>query len=213
MSNSSSTILITAPNYDMMTRYLSAWAGSYAEDMLAHNHQVHVLKEDKVNKTNFHGYINKNHPNVIIINGHGAEDRIAGHEHDIIIESQDAGVFAGSEIYALSCKSASVLGKVAVSLGATGYIGYSQDFILVSQPSKSTHPIDDETAALFLEPSKVIAISLAKGHGTDIAYSRGVAAYNESIRKALNSDVQSDDDKYIPYLMWNKQFLTNCKSS
>lgn len=205
-----STLLITAPDYDLVTRYLSAWAVLCASELSAHHHQVHMLKGNKVNRKNFEGYITKNKPNVVFINGHGSHDTITGHEYDVIADVRSATIFKGTEVYALSCKSAIALGAAAMSAGAKAYIGYVQDFILVSQPDKTTHPKDDATASLFLEPSKVIVTTLAKGHGPEVAIAKGRQAYNESIRKALNSDVQSDDDKFISFLVWNRQFLTSC---
>ncbi|HUY84984.1 MAG TPA: hypothetical protein VMU97_00535 [Candidatus Dormibacteraeota bacterium] len=154
--------------------------------------------------------VKKNAPNIIFINGHGAEDRVAGQDHKIIIDTRSANILKNAIVYAVSCKSARMLGAQAIKAGAKAYIGYIEDFILVSQPRKTAHPQDDTTAALFLNPSNHIMTSLVKGHSAKKAVAKGRAEFAKSITSALNSDVQSDDDKYIPYLMWDRQFLTAC---
>lgn len=205
------SVLVTMPNYDRMTRYLTVWAQRFIDDATRHGNTIYTLKEEHVTRKEFESYVSKQQPEVIFINGHGAEDRIAGHDNEIILDTLNAHVLKDIMVYALSCQSATTLGVHAVSHGrAKGYIGYVEDFIVVSQPSKTTHPEEDSTAALFLEPSNVIITALSKGYSAQVAAEKGKEAYTRSIIKALNSDVQSDDDKYIPYLMWNRKYLSVC---
>jgi hypothetical protein len=193
-----------------MTRYLSAWADKFIEQAQSQGHDVYILKETNANKAKFQGMVKKTKPKVIFINGHGDKDRIAGQDHKIIVDFKSASIFKEAMVYAVSCKSAQILGAQAVALGAKGYVGYTQDFILVSQPGKTAHPKDDKTAALFLDPSNQVISVITKGHSAKDAVKKGKNAFGHSITAALNSDVQSDDDKYIPYLMWDRQFLTAC---
>lgn len=204
------SILVTSPDYDRMTRYLSAWANVFINQAKNRGHKVYNLKEKNVNKKQFHSVVQKVQPEIIFLNGHGAENLVTGHEHDIIIDVASAGILKNAAVYAVSCKSARVLGMQAVKLGAREYVGYTQDFILVSQPRKTAHPKDDKTAALFLEPSNQVIHALSKGCSGQEAVVKGKAAFQQSILIALNSDIQSDDDKYIPYLLWNRQFLSAC---
>lgn len=204
------SVLVTCPDYDRMTRYLSAWANLFIGEAQKRGHVVYVLKETDANQEKFHGMVKKNAPSIIFLNGHGAEDRVAGQDHKVIIDTRSASILKNAMVYAVSCKSARTLGAQAVKVGAKAYIGYTEDFILVSQPRKTAHPQDDTTAALFLNPSNQIVISLVKGHSAKEAVAKGRTEFAKSITSALNSDVQSDDDKYIPYLMWNRQFLAAC---
>ncbi len=180
------------------------------EEAAAKGHIINTLKDEKVNRANFEGMITKMRPEVIFINGHGDADRIGGHDNEVILDTNTCGILAGARIYALSCKTALMLGPKAITCGAGGYIGYKQDFMLVSQPQNTHQPLEDETAALFLEPSNQIVSALAKGHDTRTVVAKGRAAYGRSIQKALNSDIQSDNDKYIPYLLWDRMFLSDC---
>ncbi len=207
------SILVTRPNHDRMTRYLSAWAGKFMDEAAAKGHTVHTLKDKKVTKTNFESMVAKVRPEVIFINGHGGEDRIGGHDNEVILDADSCSITVGAKVYALSCKTAVSLGPDAMASGAAAYIGYAQDFMLVSQPQNTHQPLEDETAALFLEPSNQIVGALAKGHDAKTAVAKGMAAYSRSIQKALNSDIQSDDDKYISFLLWDRMFLTNCSKN
>lgn len=204
------SVLVTCPNYDRMTRYLSVWAEKLMEDVRLHGNEVHMIKEAEVTRDKFESFIKKMQPSFIFINGHGAADRIAGHDHEIILDKDNVGILKGKVVYALSCQSAKVLGPLARKKGAAGYIGYTENYYLVSQPTKTTHPEDDETAALFLEPSNAIAYALSKGHSAEEAVEKGRAAYTKSILRAFNSDIQSDDDKYVSFLLWNRKYLTAC---
>jgi len=204
------SILVTCPDYDRMTRYLSAWADKFTEQAKKRGHEVYELKEKSANKAKFHGMIKKNKPAIIFINGHGDKDRVAGQDHEVIVDSKSASILKGTTVYAVSCKSAQILGAQAIKAGAQGYIGYTEDFILVSQPRKTAHPKDDKTAALFLDPSNQVIAAVSKGHSAQEAVAKGRIGFAQSISVALNSDVQSDDDKYIPYLMWDRQFLSAC---
>lgn len=199
--------LVTCPDFDLMTRYLSAWAHMLVEEFGAKGHEIYELKESQVTKKKFRGMLAKTKPSVLFINGHGNARQVAGQDQEIILDESSAALLAGTKVYAVSCQSAKILGKTAVQRGAKAYIGYSEDFILVSQPNKMRRPTEDSTAALFLEPSNHIIRSVLKGHGAQAAAEKGRQAYTKSISTALNSDVQSDNDKYIPFLLWNRQWL------
>ena len=204
------SVLVTCPDYDRMTRYLSVWAEKLMNEVQVHGNEVYTLKEAEVVRDKFESFVKKMQPAFLFINGHGAADRIAGHDHEIILDKDNVGLLKGKIVYALSCQSAKELGPLAKQAGALGYIGYSENYYLASQPSKTAHPQDDTTAALFLEPSNVIANAITKGHTPEQATEKGRSAYTKSIQQAYNSDIQSDDDKYIPYLLWNRKYLTVC---
>ena len=201
--------IVTAPDYDPMTRYLSAWARAFCENATKRGHNIYELDGRKASKVRLHGMIKKLKPEILFINGHGAEDKIAGHDNEIILDVNDVNILKSMVIYAVACKSAQLLGPEAVKKGARGFVGYMNDFILVSQPNKVGHPLEDTTAALFLEPSNDVIVSLMKGHSPVVAAKKGRASFTESIKKALNSDIQSDDDKFIPYLHWNRMSLAS----
>lgn len=205
------SLLATCPDYDLMTRYLSAWANSLIDELDKKGMPAYALREKDANRKKFEGMIQKQKPKIIFINGHGNADVVTGHDNEPIVDASNARLLKNSLVYAVSCRSAKTLGQLAVSKGAKCYIGYQEDFILVTNLEKTRHPMEDKTAALFLDPSNHVVRSLTKGHTPEEAIAKGKKAFSDSIRNALNSDVQSDDDKYIPYLLWNMQWLSLCQ--
>lgn len=205
------SILATCPDYDIVTRYLSAWASVVLAEASAKGYNVYSLRLKNANRSKLEGMLTKNKPDILFINGHGNAHQVAGQNNEVILDAASANLIQNTVIYAVSCQSAKVLGQLVVKEGAKGYIGYIEDFILASQPHKVSKPTSDKTAALFLDPSNHIIRSVIKGHSVEEAAEKGRKEFSKSIRRALNSDIQSDDDKYVPYLLWNKQWLV-CRS-
>lgn len=207
------SLLATCPDYDKMTRYLSAWAKKLLDEVKAKGQEVYALEEQSVDRKHFEGMVRKNKPDIVFINGHGNSSQVAGHENEVILDAASAKLLVNTVIYAVSCQSAKQLGQDLVAAGADGYIGYTEDFILVRQPQMMRRPLEDTTAALFMEPSNHIVRSLAKGHTIEEAVTKGKQEYTKSIRAALKSDVQSDDDKYVSFLLWDRQWLKGWSKS
>jgi hypothetical protein len=201
-------VLVTAPDYDIITRYLSVWSQKVVDSFESGSHDFVVLKNNDVTRKNLESRIQSNDFGTILLNGHGASDRVTGYNREPIVDTGNIKRLKGSEIYALSCKSARELGPYSIASGVRGYVGYAENFVMVSNYHNVSKPEDDSTAALFLDPSNIIATSLCKGNGVAESTARGKRAFRDSIRKALNSDTQSDDDKYIPWLLQDMSSLT-----
>jgi hypothetical protein len=204
------SLVVTCPDFDRMTRYLSTWAGEILRYCEAHGNATFVLSGEKANRRNLESFVKKHQPNILFLNGHGDDSRVAGHNNDIILDKDNVKIAAGTNVYALSCNSAAKLGALAMKNGAAGYIGYTKEFIMLSSATKTAHGAIDGKAKLFLEPSNVIVQSLAKGSIADDAAGKGRQAFLDSIKKAINSDIQSDDDKLVPYLFWDMKCLVSC---
>jgi len=204
------SLLATCPNFDRVTRYLSTWAGDILSYCEQHGHITYVLPDKKATRSNLEGYIKKNSPKIIFLNGHGSNSQVAGHDNEIILDNKNIGIVASANVYALACSSAAKLGPLAMKNSADGYIGYNKEFILSSNSSKTARGGRDDTAKLFLDPSNVIVQSLCKGNSADIAAEQGRIAFRNSIKEAMNSDVQSDDHKLISYLLWDMDCLVSC---
>jgi hypothetical protein len=204
------SLVATCPDFDRMTRYLSTWAGEILKYCEAHGNATFVLRGEKANRHNLESSVRKHRPDILFLNGHGDDSRVAGHNNDIILDKDNIKIAAGTNIYALSCNSAARLGPLAMKNSAKGYIGYTKEFIMLSNAAKTAHGAIDDKARLFLEPSNAIVQSLVKGSTADGATEKGRRAFLDSIQKAVNSDVQSDDDKLVPYLFWDMKCLTSC---
>lgn len=207
-----SSLLVTRPNYDLTTRYISAWAESVID--FAKKQSIHLfdLAGEKAKQDIFKSMIKKNNPDIVFLNGHGSEKMVTGQDQEIIIESGvNENLLKGKITYALSCKSAKVLGVESVKNGATAYIGYKDDFIFQYSKDKISKPKNDKTVALFLEPSNQIVISLLKGHKAIDAEKRGKNAFLKNIRKLITSQTPQDDGTNLRYLVWDMQNLVCCE--
>lgn len=58
-------VLVTCPNSDITTRYISAWAGKTIQELKSKNFQVFELIKERANKTNVEGMIKKHCPSLI----------------------------------------------------------------------------------------------------------------------------------------------------
>lgn len=202
----SKTILITQPNHDLTTNYISFWAEKVIAIAKKKGVKIVALKSKRANKKEFTSVNQKISPQLIFFNGHGDYDLIAGQNNEVLVQ---AGIndkcLAGKIVYALSCRSAKKLGKASVKNGAKAYIGYVEDFIFNYDRDKVSRPLDDKIVQLFLEPSNLIVSSLLKGHTTHESWS---ASQNDFKRKAVAIVASRDKiaiNSYLPTLLWDMQ--------
>ena len=102
-------------------------------------------------------------------------------------------------------KEAKNKGKSAIDLsqGATAYLGYKEDFWFRYNVMKISRPLEDQTAALFLEPSNYLVIALLKGHPTGYANNKSKALFRQNIEKLLIEGPSAEDYNAIRYLYWD----------
>jgi len=199
-----SSILITRPDHDVTTRYLCEWAKNVIAEAEKRGFSIYDLKGKKANKEKFEGIIAKTEPEVIFINGHGDSDCLSGYDNEVLVKAgENESLFAEKIIYALSCRSASELGRCSVKSGAIAYLGYMDDFVFLIEQDKVGHPLKDCTASLFLDPSNLLAISLIKGHSPQESFRRAQEAQKKTIRKLLTSESAKSSSGLLPFLYWN----------
>jgi dihydroxyacetone kinase-like predicted kinase len=194
--------LITRPEHDDTTFYLSNWSKETIK--LAEEKEANIsdLHREKANKKEFEERIFKYCPEFIVLNGHGDENSVAGHKNQelISIKSRDE-ILRLNIIYAISCRSAKNLGKKCIEKGTKCYIGYDDDFIFVYEKEKISRPLFDETAKLFLEPSKVFIETIIKNNSVKEALERSKKKIQENFVKTLSGNEQ--DTALARYLWWN----------
>ncbi|MBI2110213.1 hypothetical protein HYT51_00330 [Candidatus Woesearchaeota archaeon] len=105
--------------------------------------------------------------------------------------------------YAIACSSAKILGPKSITIGASSYIGYDDDFIFFYTPALMTHPLNDKTAELFLKPSTEIVNALIKNNTVEESLRRSKAMFKEHITKLLHSEVSRENTTMIRYLWWD----------
>jgi len=161
----SKRFLITRPEHDDTTRYLSSWSRRALELAQSKGIKILDLNKERANRKEVEGMLVKQTPELVVLNGHGNDDVVTGHKNEPLIKcGQNEKLLKGKITYAISCRSAKNLGRKSVQAGAKAYIGYEDDFIFLYDQLKITRPLDDETAGLFLKPATEVVTLLLKGY-------------------------------------------------
>lgn len=197
------SLLITRPEYDPPTYYLSKWSEAIINEAQKKGTKVIDLLRNKANRKRVIGTLQKVNPRLVVLNGHGSEDSVAGHQDEIILKRGDKGAVRSKIIFARSCGAAKILGCDAIAQGADAFIGYEEDFWLKCNTAQISRPLKDKTAALFLEPSNYVAVALLKGHPAGYANQKSKELFRENIKKLLIAGPTVEDYDAIRPLYWN----------
>src|SRR3989344_4384112 len=201
-------LLLTRPGHDYATRYLSAWAEKFFDLAKNKNYSIIDLYHERANRKEVESVIKKRDPCFVIINGHGNDDSITGHENEpLLMAGVNSSLLTGKIIYAISCRSARVLGKEAGQYVDPAYIGYRDDFILLYLEKHRTRPVEDKLAELFLNPSNLVVTTLLKGHSAKESVLRAQQEFLRNIQKLLTSKTKTDDSSALRYLVWDMKNL------
>lgn len=197
-------MLITRPNHDVTTNYLFYWSISLINLAKRRNIPISDLAQKRANLKEFTSVILKTKPTFIVLNGHGDDSVVTGYNNETLVDIDNSqSLLNGSVVYARSCKSARKLGPQAIISGCKAYVGYDEDFVFVSEAAKVSHPLEDKTAQLFLEPSNQVVISILKGHSPAESNRRSKEAYKRNIQKLMSSSSSKEDVELIPNLVWD----------
>lgn len=197
------TLLITRPEHDASTYYLSKWSEKIIDKAKDKSINVIDLHRKKANRDRVIGILKKRGPKLVILNGHGSDISVQGHNNEIILKEDDSEAIKDKIIYARSCRSAKSLGQNSITQGALAFLGYKEDFILVFNSTNVRKPLEDKTAELFLEPSNYIPVSLLKGHTAGDANKRAKDLFRKNIERLIIEGPSSDDYYAIRYLLWD----------
>lgn len=197
-------LIVTRPQHDVTTRYLSNWAEEIIQ--LAERKGVDVidLLRDKANRKELEGRIKKLLPELLFLNGHGDDDTIAGHDNEVLIKAEDNHeMLKGIITYALSCNSGKVLGQKVTEGNDSTFIGYSDEFIFVANNNYITRPLDDPQARPFMKSSNQVIVALIKGHSAREASERSKKLFQEHFIKLSSSNADQDSLQAAQFLWWN----------
>ncbi len=172
------------------------------------------LHRKRANRKEVESILHKKNPILVIINGHGSEDKVSGHENEpLLIAGDNSFLLKGKITYAISCRSARGLGKEVGQYIDTAYIGYREDFIFVYLEKHRTRPLEDKLAGLFLDPSNLVATTLLKGHSAKEAVLRTQQEFLRKIQGLLTSETSVDEYSALRYLVWDMKNLVLCSQS
>ncbi|OGM92429.1 hypothetical protein A2333_02525 [Candidatus Wolfebacteria bacterium RIFOXYB2_FULL_49_7] len=195
-------LLITRPRYDKPTHYLFHWAGDLIREAKSRRVKVVDLEKEKAIKSIFHSYLRKNAADVVIINGHGNEYEVAGHDGEIILAIDDGvHLLKDKNVFIRACNCGENLGVEIIKAGARGFIGYNQPFIFPFNRESVGKPMEDELAKPLLECSNQVGISLIKGNSIKKAQEDSMKKYEEKRSELLST--KTPDTYILPFLNWN----------
>ncbi len=196
-------LLITRPENDDATYYLSKWTEKLIKEVGGKGLKIIDLWRKKANRERFIGTVKKSNPKLLFLNGHGNEDNVGGHEQEPILTPEDKSVVDNKIIYARSCRSGKILGNILTNQNGATYLGYKEDFWLGYRPEKISKPLEDDRAALFLEPSNYVIQSLLKGHSAKDANKRSKILFAKNIEKLLADGPTNENYGYRAALLWD----------
>jgi hypothetical protein len=197
-------MIITRPQHDVTTKYLSAWAEEIVYFAESKGAEVIDLRKEKANKNDFVGRVKKLRPDVVFLNGHGDDDCVTGHDNKELVKAGDNhNILEGLITYALSCNSGKVLGPKVAKNKNTTYIGYKDQFIFMADSNYATRPLEDPKAKPFMEASNQVMISLLKGNRAREASEKSKNRFRDSYIKLSSSSSDSDSLQAAQCLWWN----------
>ena len=198
--------LVTRPEHDKVTRYLSEWSAEVINYANKNAIKIIDLGADKVTAGIFASYLKKQSPKLVLINGHGSPDEVAGHKDKTILKKgKNEGLLKNKIAYVLSCHSALELGPAAVKKGAKAFIGYNSPFVFLTDKNKECILEEDNLANIFKEPSNIISLSLIQGDTVEKAHQKSQEKYKELIKYYGSSNVTPEAKEIRFWLFWNMQ--------
>ncbi len=197
-------IFITRPEHEYGVYYLSKWQEEIVlPEAQSKGLKIVDFKGKRANIKSVSTFLTKQNPELVVLNGHGNEYVVTGHNDETIISEDNCSLLKGKITFAISCQSAKGLGREAVKKGARAYAGYDDDFIFYSNDNYYSHPLKDPIAKLFLTPPMRFIVELLKGK--TIAESNKISKdmIIHNMRSLANSESTNEQSSILRALFSN----------
>ncbi|OGL73333.1 hypothetical protein A3E39_00085 [Candidatus Uhrbacteria bacterium RIFCSPHIGHO2_12_FULL_60_25] len=202
-------MLVTRPNHDPATRYLSAWSLTLISEAKAKNIEVLDLTAHKAIRIHFEGRMKKKSPSFVLLNGHGSEETVTGQNNEVLVRAgENAQMLAGKVTYAVSCDSAARLGKEVGAIPDSVYIGYEKEFAFLQSHGYFGRPSSDPLAKPFMEFSNQVVRGLLKGHEAGKSVERAKEVGRAELNTLLSSSSDPNAQMAAAFLSWDIKYLT-----
>ncbi|MGC8812450.1 MAG: hypothetical protein ACP5O8_02580 [Candidatus Aenigmatarchaeota archaeon] len=199
-------LLITLPNYDDATHYVSSWSIPIIKEAEKENVKIFKLEGKKVTRKMFFSFLEKNKPRFLVLNGHGSEKAIYGHNDEEMIVEEDDKKFENKIIYTIACDAVKSLGNSIIKRGGECFIGYKGKFVFWFDLHKASRPLDDEKAKSFFVSTNAIPISIIKGNSTLESVEKAKNVFKKEIaRWRLSKEIEAPF--MIKALLWDLMSL------
>jgi hypothetical protein len=199
-------ILVTRPDHDLPTKYLYFWAQLLITAAKKIAFGVIDLKHKKANLQSLIKGLNKK-PVLVFLNGHGSKDCLTGYQNQPLLGADNnESIVSNTIVYACSCETAALLGEKCVQAGTVAYFGYKEPMYLCYSASKTKKPLQDKLAALFLDPSNLIPLSLLNKQTTKEAYGNSQTAMTNNLQYMLSTKATKTQRDAAPYLWSNIKY-------
>jgi len=196
------SLLVTRPNDDCTTNYLSFWSLSVIDEAKRKGFDIYDLFAKKANRKDFDSYLRFQKPDILFLNGHGNEKTVTGFAGETLLISSKKKPVKNTIIYARSCSAATILGSKLISWGAKAFIGYIREFIFGYTQSKITRPLEDSLARLFLEPSNLVVTTILKSHKVSEAVERSKEMMYQNFKKMISATA-TYEERYSASWLWS----------
>lgn len=196
-------LLITLPTSDDATEYLSVFSAPIIEECKQRDVKVKALRQKQATRKEFEKNLKELDYNFIVLNGHGRDTAITGHNGEqIIILGENENLLSKRITYARSCWAASKVGRKCVEDDNGGcFIGYELPFMFLMDDTWATNPIKDNTAKVFFDTSNIIPLEIIKGGTTSNSHEKSKKAMLKAIKKSLMKGDR--DSQSIAEILWN----------
>ncbi len=196
-------LLITLPEYDLVTQYLSVFSKSILLEAQKNNVPILKLEKGNANRKNFEYSINHQNYKMNVFNGHGDIDCITGHKNEILVKSNVNDHLLKDRInYVRTCWAAFGLGQKSMEKNQDGcFIGYLIPFMFYTDITWHGNPNKDNVAKIFLDTSNLVPISLLKGNTAQEAHQKSKRSMLKAIKKLLIA--RDPDKRAMAGALWN----------
>jgi len=198
-------MLITLPNFDITTSYVSAWSEEIIDVAEKNGVEAIPIRGNGVTKSHVTNDMESKNTSFVAFNGHGSETCIAGQNNEPLITlGENERLLDSKIVHALTCSSASELGR---NCKARAFIGYDGIFWLYMDGNKVSRPLSDAKARPILESALEAPKQIAKGESSGSAFGKSQEAYRKFIeRMTLSSSEYTAEELQVilPFLHANK---------
>jgi len=194
-------ILVTRPDHDDITSYLSYWTEDIIKFGEGKGFKISDFKGKKANRKDVENFLKKKKPVFTFFNGHGSDSKILGQNDETLIEEGENDDLPESIVYSLVCSSAKKLGRSCIQKNTKCYIGYDEEFAALLQITRIATPDKDKMAKAFSQPAMTIPKEILKGKTTGEAYNKSQQQFQKQIEYYSSSITPHGTQHFIPYLL------------